>query len=323
MRFPMKAIRVHQFGGPEVLRLEDVPDPRPGAGQVVVALHAVGVNPVDTYIRKGIYGPKEFPYTPGTDAAGVVEAVGEGVNAFKPGDRVYIAGAVSGAYAEKALCNESQMHRLPEKVTFQQGAAMNVPYATAFRALHVRAKAEPGEFVLIHGASGGVGTAAVQLARMAGLIVVGTAGTGEGRMLVLAQGAHHVLDHREENHLEQGVALTGGRGFDLILEMLANENLGKDLPALARNGRVVVIGSRGKVEIDPRQMMSRDASILGMTLMNTTEREAAGIHAALVAGLECGALRPVVGREMPLADAAKSHEAVLSSGAHGKIVLVP
>lgn len=319
----MKAIRVHQFGGPEVLRLEEVPDPKPGAGQVVVKIHAAGINPVDTYIRKGIYGPKEFPYTPGTDAAGVVDAVGDGVKRFKAGDRVYTAGTLSGAYAEKALCNESQVHPLPAKITFAQGAAMHVPYATAYRALHVRAKVEPGEWLLVHGASGGVGVAAVQLARMAGLIVVGTAGTEEGRKLVLEQGAHHFLDHRQEDHLQQGVSLTGGRGFDVIVEMLANVNLGKDLPALARNGRVVVVGNRGTVEIDPRQTMSRDASILGMTLMNATEKELAGIHAALVAGLECGALRPIVGKELPLAEAPKGHEAVMAAGAHGKIVLVP
>ncbi len=319
----MKAIQVDQFGGPEVLQLREVPDPTPGPGQAVVKLFAIGINPVDTYIRKGIYGPKKFPYTPGTDGAGVIESVHSGASKVKPGDRVYVAGTVSGAYAEKALCDESQVHPLPDGVTLQQGAAVNVPYATAFRAIHFRAKAVAGEFVLIHGASGGVGVAAVQLAKAAGLIVVGTAGTERGRAMVIEQGAHHALDHHATGYLEQGVALTGGRGFDLILEMAAHENLGKDLPVLAREGRVVVIGSRGKVEIEPRQTMMRDANIMGMTLMNATEREYFGIHTALVAGLANRTLRPVVGKEFPLSQAAAAHEAVMAGGAHGKIVLIP
>jgi NADPH2:quinone reductase len=314
----MKAIQVDQFGGPEVLQLRDVPDPKPGPGQVVVKLKAVGVNPVDTYVRKGTYGPKTFPYTPGADGAGVIESVGDGVRKVTPGDRVYLAGSLSGTYAEKALCTEAQVHPLPDGVTVQQGAAVNVPYATAYRALFFRAKAVAGATVLVHGASGGVGVASVQLAKAAGLIVVGTAGSDRGLALVLEQGAHHVLDHHAAGYLEQGLALTGGRGFDLILEML-----GKDLPVLAREGRVVVIGSRGKVEIDPRQTMMRDANIMGMTLMNVTEREYFGIHTALVAGLENKTLRPVVGKEIPLAQAAAAHDAVMSGGAHGKIVLMP
>lgn len=319
----MKAIRVHAFGGPEALKLEDLPDPTPGPGQVVVKIHAAGVNPVETYIRKGVYGPKEFPYTPGTDAAGVVEGVGPGVTRAKPGDRVYTSGSVTGTYAAKALCAEANVHPLPARITFAQGAAVGVPYATAYRALFNRAKAKAGETVLVHGATGGVGIAAVQLARAAGLLVVGTGGTDKGRQLARDEGAHHVLSHAEAGYLESAVALTGGKGFDLIIEMLANVNLGNDLTALARDGRVVVVGSRGKVEIDARETMKRDASILGMTLLNTTPPEAAGIHAALAAGLENGALRPIVGAELPLADAPTAHEQVMSSKAFGKIVLVP
>lgn len=319
----MKAIQVDQFGGPEVLQLREVPDPKPGAGQVVVKLMAVGVNPVDTYIRKGTYGPKPFPYTPGSDGAGVIESVGDGVKTVKLGDRVYLAGSLTGTYAEKALCTEKQVHPLPAGVTFQQGAGVNVPYATAYRAMYFRGKAIAGESLLVHGASGGVGVAAVQLAKAAGLIVVGTAGTERGLALVLEQGAHHVLDHHSPGYLDQALALTGGRGFDLILEMAAHENLGKDLPILARQGRVVVIGSRGKVEIDPRQTMMRDANIMGMTLNNVTEQEYFGIHTALVAGLENKTLRPVIGKEFPLAQAPAAHEAVMSGGAHGKIVLIP
>jgi NADPH2:quinone reductase len=319
----MKAIRVHQFGGPEVLKLEEVPDPIPKAGEVLVRVAAAGINPFETYIRAGNYGPRSFPFTPGVDAGGVVEAVGEGVTRFKSGDHVYTAGSLTGTYAEKTLCGQNTVHPLAAPVTFAQGAAVGVPYATAYRALFQRAVARAGETVLVHGASGGVGIAAVQLGRAAGLTIIGTAGTDAGRQLVLDQGAHHVLDHRDDGHFKTVIALTDGKGANVILEMSAHVNLGKDLGILAKNGRVIVIGSRGKVEIDPRDTMSRDADIRGMSLMNATESELLGIHAALVTGLENRALRPIVGRELPLAEAARAQELVMEPGARGKIVLIP
>src|SRR5438034_2622520 len=320
----MKAIRVHEFGGPEVLRLEEVPTPQPGAGQVLVRMHAIGVNPVETYIRAGTYALKPtLPYTPGNDGAGVVEQIGDSVTEFKAGDRVYTAGSISGTYAEFALCKAAQVHPLPANVSFAQGSAMGTPYATAYRGLFQRADAKPGETVLVHGASGGVGTAAVQLARARGLRVFGTASSDEGRKLAREQGAHEVFDHGAPDHFEHVMKATGGRGVDVIVELLANVNLGKDLTILAKGGRVVIIGSRGGVEIDPRDTMQRDTDIRGMVLPNTPPAELASIHAALVAGLENGTLRPVIGKEFPLSDAAKAHRAVMESGALGKIVLVP
>src|SRR5438477_13007604 len=160
----MKAIRISEYGGPSVLKLEEVPSPQPGTGQVLVRNHAVGVNPVDTYLRSNTdnRGPKR-PYTPGSDAAGVVEAVGPGVAAVKAGDRVYFGGSVSGAYAELSLCDVTHVHSLPGSASFAQGAAVNVPYATAYHALFNRGHGEAGETVLVHGASGGVGIGAVQL----------------------------------------------------------------------------------------------------------------------------------------------------------------
>ena len=200
----MKAIRVKEFGGPEVMQLEEVADPKPAAGQVVVRIRAAGVNPVDVYVRSGTYPRKPaLPYTPGTDGAGTVESLGPDANTpadtdaaakrFKPGDRVYLAGSLSGTYAELALCEEQFVFPLPAHVSFAQGAAMHVAYATAFRALFQLAHAEAGETLLVHGASGGVGIAAVQLARAAGLRVIGTVGSERGRKLVLDEGAHVVL----------------------------------------------------------------------------------------------------------------------------------
>lgn len=306
------------------MQLEEVPTLHAGPGQVLVRVHAAGINPVDTYIRSGAYAAKPvLPYTPGKDAGGVVEAVGEGVRQVKPGDRVYVGDSLTGTYADYALCLPAQLHPLPQQVTFSQGAAVNVPYATAYRALFQRAKAVAGETVLVHGATGGVGIASVQLARAAGLTIIGTGGTEAGRRLVTEQGAQHVLDHRSPDYLRQILELTGGRGVDVILEMASHINLGKDLTVLARDGRLAVVGSRGPVEINPRDAMSRDANILGVMLNNASEKELAGIHAALVAGLENGTLRPVIRKELPLAEAALGHQLVMEPGSWGKIVLVP
>jgi NADPH2:quinone reductase len=319
----MKAIVVRAFGGPEVMQIEDATAPEPGPGQATIRVGAVGVNPVDAYIRSGNYARKpNLPYTPGTDVAGTIEQVGAGVTHVKPGDRVYAHAAIGGC-AEITLCEDWQAHPLPGRVSFAQGAALGVPYATAWRALFIRAQAKSGDSVLVHGGSGGVGTAAIQMARAHGLTVIATAGTEKGLALVRSQGAHHALNHRDAGYLQQVSALTDGRGVDVVLEMLANVNLDHDLDVLAQGGRVVVIGNRGRVEIDPRKTMAKDAAILGMTLFNATRAEFKEIHAGLVAGLESGTLSPVIAREMPLAEAAAAHVAVMEPGATGKIVLVP
>lgn len=320
----MKAILVRQFGGPEVLKLEDVPTPKPGAGQVLVRIHDAGVNPYDTYMRNGTYAVKPpLPYTPGSDGAGIVDAVGGGVTRVKPGDRVYTAKTVTGAYAEYALALESQVHPLAPKVSFAQGASVWVPYGTAYHALFHAAEAHASETVLIHGASGGVGIASVQMARAMGLTVLGTAGTQKGLDLVKREGAHQVFDHTKSGYQDEIGRATGGRGVDLILEMLANVNLANDLKLLAQRGRVIVIGSRGDATITPRDLMVRRASVRAFTLWAITEAEEADIHAGLISGLENGTLRPVVGKELPLAEAARAHREVLEPGAFGKIVLAP
>ena len=323
----MKAIRVPAFGGPEVLKHEDVAAPQVGPGLVLVRVKAVGVNPVDVSIRNGAYKNVVPPYIPGSDAAGVVEAAGDGVTRVKAGDRVFITGTTSpsftGACAEFALSREGQVHPLPSTLTFAQGAAIYVPYGTAYRSLVQRAKGQANETVFVHGASGGVGIASVQLGRALGLRVIGTASTEKGRELVLKEGAHHVLDHKDPGYLQKLTALTDGKGPDIILEMASHHNLGKDLTVLAKYGRIVIIGCRGPVEINPRDAMLRDAVILGMHLGNPTETEAAAIWAGLAAGFTNGTLRPVIGRELPLAEAAQAQKAVMEQTAYGKIILVP
>lgn len=320
----MRAIRVAQFGEPEVLKLEEVPTPTTAAGQVLVHVRAAGVNPYDTYMRTGTYPIKPpLPYTPGSDAAGVVESVGPGVTKVKAGDRVYTAQTVTGAYAEYALALENQVQPLPEQITFAQGAGVWVPYGTAYHALFHSAQARSGESVLIHGASGGVGTAALQMARAMGLEIYGTAGSDAGLELIKREGADHVFNHTKLGYEDEILKTSGGKGLDIILEMLANVNLPKDLKLLAKNGRVIVIGNRGETTINARELMTRRASVHAFTLWLITEQEAKEIHAGLGAGLSNGTLRPVVGKEIPLAEAARAHKEIMAPGSAGKIVLIP
>jgi NADPH:quinone reductase len=320
----MKAILVNEFGPPEVMKLEDIETPQPTSSQVLVSIKAAGVNPVDTYLRTGIHAhaPK-LPYTPGKDGAGVVEGVGDKVTKFNVGDRVYTANSISGTYAEYALCDEIDLGRLPDNVSFEEGAGVWTPYATAYRALFQKAGAKSGETVLIHGASGGVGIAAVQWAKNAGLKVVGTASSDKGKQLVSAQGADAVFDHTSEDHLDEIREFTEGRGVDVVIEMLANVNLERDFEALAMFGRIVIVGSRGSLEFTPRHAMTKDGSVYGMSLFNSPQSARDEIHKAIFDGLSKGHLQPVIRKTLPLIDAPLSHHEVIESKALGKIVLIP
>jgi NADPH2:quinone reductase len=324
----MQAILARQFGGPEVLELAEVPEPHAGTGQVRVRMHAIGVNPYDTYMRAGGYAIKpDLPYTPGADGAGVIDEVGEGAGGWSVGDRVYVSGTAAGkahgAYAQFVVCTAEQVHPLPSRISFTQGAGLFVPYVTAWRALFGRANTRAGDVVLIHGASGGVGVAATQLAVAAGAIVIGTAGTDDGLGVVRAQRARHAVNHKAAGYLDEISRLSRGRGPDVILEMLANVNLDHDLTVAAPRARIVVIGNRGRVEIDARKIMTKDLSVFGLALWGIPPDEVTRAHHAIVAGLESGALNPVVGTELPLKDAPRAHEQVMAPGARGKIVLIP
>lgn len=321
----MQAIRVAQFGGPEVLTLEATDAPHgQSATQVLVEIRAAGVNPVDTYIRAGTYGRlPQLPYTPGTDGAGRVVAVGEAVSRVQVGDRVYGGWPITGTYAQFALYEEAWVYPLPSNLSFEQGAGIFIPYSTAHRALFEKAQAQAGETVLIHGATGAVGLAAVQLALTARLRVIGTGGTQAGRELVQAQGAELVLDHRSPDYRDHILAATEGRGVNIILEMLANVNLGHDLPLLAPGGRVVVIGSRGTVEINPRDIMAKESTITAVNLFSTPPERLHAIQAQLASGLRDGTLSPVVAQAHPLAEAAMVHRQILEPGALGNQVLIP
>lgn len=321
----MRAIKVFEFGGPEVLKLQsDVAVPFPKDNQVLIKVHACGVNPVETYIRSGTYSRKPLlPYTPGSDVAGVIEAVGENVSAFKKGDRVFTHSTLTGGYAEYALAADHHVHTLPEKLDFKQGAAIGVPYFTACRALLHSARVRAGENVLVHGASGGVGLATCQIARAYGLKVLGTAGTEEGQKIVLQNGAHEVFNHREVNYIDKIKKSVGESGINVIIEMLANVNLSKDLDLLSYGGRVIIVGSRGPIEITPRDTMAKESSIIGVSLFSSTKEEFQQYAAAIQKGIETEWLRPVIGPQYPLEQVAKAHEDIIyGSGATGKMILL-
>lgn len=324
----MKAIRVHSFGGPEVLKLDDVDDPIPGPGEVVIDVRAAGINPADTYMRNGTYAivPK-LPYIPGGDAGGVVSAIGAGVREFHVGDTVFVGTALSfdltGCYAERVKRKASEVLPLPRGVSFAAAAAFGVSYTTAHYSLFERGNARASETVFIHGASGSVGTSAIQLAKRAGLKVIGSAGTTKGLELIVKEGADHAVDHTKEGYLDEVKRLTGGKGPELILEMLANINLAADMDLAAKYGRIIVIGNRGETAINPRVAMMKELDIRGIALWNVMPEQVQPMMKDILEGVAAGALRPIIGREMPLSQAAAAHVAVLEPGAYGKIVLVP
>ena len=324
----MKAIRAHTFGGPEVLQLDEIDEPVAGSGEIVIDVRAAGINPADTYMRNGTYAiVPELPYIPGGDAAGIVSAIGAGVEGFSLGDRVFVGTALSmdltGCYAEKVKRKAGEVAALPEGTGFSAAAAFGVSYTTAHYALFARGGACAGETVFIHGASGSVGTSAIQLAKRAGLTVIGSGGTAKGLDLIRAEGADLAVDHTREGYLDEVATFTGGEGPALILEMLANVNLAADMDLAAKFGRIIVIGNRGEITINPRVAMMKELDIRGIALWNATPDQVAPMMEDILAGVAEGTLRPIIGREMPLAEAASAHVAVLEPGAHGKIVLIP
>ncbi|MFQ9867643.1 MAG: NADPH:quinone reductase [Bilophila wadsworthia] len=321
----MRAIVMTAFGGPEVLRLTDIPEPEPEHGQIRVRLYAAGVNPAEAYIRTGQYAffKPILPYTPGFDGAGVVDKVGEGVQGSKPGDRVFVTALTArrntGTYAEKVVCDAEAVHLLPDAVTLEQGAAVGFPGMAAYRALFQCAGLKPAERILIHGASGGVGTVAAQLARACGAFVIGTAGALPLWSLSAHRSAYRI-DHTQPGYLDTLAALTsGGAGCDS--EMLADKNLENDMRMIAKHGRIVVIGSRGSLEMTPRLLMAKESVVMGMAIWHSAPEEARMAEAAVAAALRSGALRPVLGDILPLKRRLRHMRTSLRGGKPGKMLL--
>lgn len=322
----MRAILIKEFGDASVCKLvRDVPIPDIQSRDVLIRVHAAGVNPVDTYIRSGTYSRRpNLPYIPGLDSAGIIERVGADVTKFKTGDRVFTVNTITGTYAEYCVARADFVFPLPSNVSFEEGSALGVPYFTAYRALVMKGHAKPNETVLIHGASGGVGIAAVQLAKAFGLRVIGTASTEQGLKAIRNQGADFVFNHKQDGYLKEIANVTvNSEGIDLILEMLANVNLNADLQLLkSAVGRVVVIGNRGTVDINPRLLMAKETSISGVTLFSSSEDEFEMINAYLQHGLKYGYIKPLLGRIYPLEEAAQAQTDVISnSGTCGRLTL--
>jgi len=320
----MKAIVAEKPGDADVLRVKEVKKPEANGDQVCVKIHVIGVNPIDTYIRQGVMGKVENDYILGIDAAGVVDSVGPNVTRFKKGDRVWIFhphNNGAGTYAEFCAVPEDYVFPLPDNASFKNGAALGVPFLTAANALFDVARGKPGETILIHGASGGVGLPAVQFAKNHGMTIIGTASTEEGLKLVKDSGAHHALNHRSNDYTQKIMEITNGKGPDVILEMLANVNLQKDMEMIARGGRIAVIGSRGKAEVEPGALMMKMASVHGILLLYVPIEMIKVGAARVTTGLEQGWLKPVVGKEYTMQQAAEAHKEQIQGKAKGKIVI--
>lgn len=293
---PYTAVRVENFGDPTVLsKTKVLALPQPGLGQVQVKIQAFGVNPVDTYIRSGVYANKPaLPYTPGHDCAGYVTALGAGVTNVKLGDRVFTSRSVTGSYATEGLFEASAVHPLPAHFSFQEGAAIGTGHATAYRALVQKGKAKPGQSVVVHGASGGVGIPTVEFAKLLGLRVIATAGNEAAIKQLLSMGCAVVLNHHTQDVLAEVMKATNGEGVDVVVEMAADKNLAQDLKMVRRGGTIVVVGSRGDSTISPREIMGRESTVTGVMLYSKTPEELAEISAAMTALFSAGLGRPSV-----------------------------
>jgi len=321
----MKAMRAHQFGGPEQLRFEDAPDSQAQAGQVQIRVRAAGINPADLVRLSGRLQPLSLPYTPGTDVCGEVEAVGSGVTHVKKGDRVF-GRASTGGYAEKTCLAASEAIPLPANLSFAEGAAIPIPFYTAYRALHHKAAIKTGETVLVSAGGGGVGVAAIQLAKIAGARVITTVGSAEKVARTRELGADVAINYREQDFAAEVQKLTDGKGVDVIVENVAADNLEKDLGILARDGRIILIGTgtgkgpEGRFAI--MYALMKDANLLGMSLVNAGP-VIAEMATALTGLFAAGKLKAIVSKAYPLAEAREALADLVAGRVFGKLVLTP
>jgi len=321
----MKAMRAHQFGGPEQLRFEDAPDVLPQVGQIQIRVRAAGINPADLVRLAGRLQPLTLPYIPGTDVCGEVEAVGSGVSHVKPGDRVF-GRALGGGYAEKTCLAASEAIPLPSKLSFEEGAAIPIPFYTAYHALHGKAALKTGENVLVSAGVGGVGVAAIQIAKIAGARVITTVGSQEKAQRTRSIGADAAVNYREQDFVAEVQKFTGGKGVDVIIENVAADNFAKDFAALAVRGRIVLIGTGTGKSADATfgvfGALMKDATIYGMSLINAGSaiRE---IATALCGFFSTGKLTAVVSKSYPLREALQALADLVAGKVFGKLVLKP
>ena len=323
----MRAVVVDQPGDPEVMRLAEVPDPVAQPGEVVLRVHATAVNRADLLQRMGFYPPPPgASEILGLEASGEVDQVGDGVEGWRPGDPA-CALLAGGGYAEKVAVPAGQLMPPPPGMDLTTAAAVPEVFLTAHDNLATRGRLQPGETVLIHGGAGGVGTAAIQVAKGIGARVLVTAGSPERLDLCRELGADAGIDHTAEDFVARVAELTGGEGVAVILDVMGAAYLERNLQALARDGRLVVIGLQGglRAEVDLNTMLSRRLSLIATTLRSRPVEQKAEIARRAVEdlwpGFAGGTLRPVIDRVLPLSEVVEAHRAMQQGGIVGKVVL--
>ena len=322
----MRAIRVHATGGPEVLRLEELPVPVPGAGQIVIRVEAAGVNFVDVYHRKGLY-PVPLPFTLGREAAGVVERVGEGVGTCRPGDRV-ASESLIGGYAEYALAAAERVVPLPREVTSRVGAAVILQGLTAHFLATSTFPLGPGDTCLVHAAAGGVGLLLCQIASRLGARVIGTVSTEEKASLAREAGADEVVLYSKHDFQAETRRITGGAGVRVVYDSVGRTTFLKSLDCLAPRGMMVLCGqSSGPVEAFDPQLLNQKGSLFltRPTLAHYVPTRAELLQRAeeLLGWVADGSLAVRIGLERPLAAAAEAHTELEARRTTGKVLLIP
>ena len=324
----MKAVRVHEFNMDVPMRVDEVEDARPGPGEVLVKAGAVGVNPVDLAIRAAKHPYAKLvtpPYIPGAEAAGEIIALGEGVEDWRIGQRVY-GRAMGGSYAERVRLVADATAELPEGYSYEEGACITVAFYTAWNALVIKAGAGPGETVLVQGGAGGVGMAAIQLAKRLGCRVFATVSSDAKAKFCKDMGADETINYREEDFAERCMELTGGRGVDIVVELCACDNFDKDLNAIRVDGKIIVIGTgTGKgpgAEFRVPAVMTKDAVVLGLAVVNLFPKMPELVR-RFIPLLREGVFRVNVDKASRFEEANEAHDYVLEGQFLGKVVLVP
>lgn len=322
----MKAIRVYEPGDPAVMRLEDVPLPEPGPGQVRLKIAAAGVNFIDIYQRSGQY-TLDLPFTLGMEGAGVVDAVGADVTMFAPGDRAAF-GFTRGSYAEYIAVPADKLVRVPAEIDLKLAAGALLQGMTAHYLAHSTFPLQPGQTALIHAAAGGTGALLVQMAKRAGAQVIGTAGTPEKAQIAREAGADAIILYREADFEAEVLQLTGGRGVDVVYDSVGRDTFAKGLNVLRRRGMMVLFGqSSGAIEpVNPQTLNAKGSLYLTRPSIGDYTATYAELNehaSAVFEGLRAGWLKLRIDRSLPLAQAAAAHEAVTSRATMGKVLLIP
>lgn len=324
----MKAVRYHAYGGPEVLRWEDVPDPAPGPGDVLIEVKAAGVNFADLMRRSGRYHFKiDFPAMLGTEAAGTVLRTGDEVKGFAPGDRVFCRTSAAGCQAEMVAAPAGEFFAMPAGTSFMDAAAIPVIFLTAYHMLKTLGPLRPGETVLVHAAASGVGTVAVQMAKALGARVFATASTEEKLDLARRLGADECINYEKQDFVDEVMRRTGGAGVDRVLECVGGEVLVRSIAALAPGGRLLIYGraSGSLPAVRPDEFFAKNLHVIGLNIGGkpwTQDMHRAALEdcMSLIAG---GRVKPVISAVLPMARVAEAHEYLANRRTMGKVVLVP